>query len=72
MQSGTFTKGGGTIIGYSNDQNNGNVVKDDAGTISRSGHAIWVSSSIRKETTTGQGANLSYGSSRGTTGAWDN
>jgi TolB-like protein len=67
-----FTKTGGTITGYSSDQNNGNVVKDADGYIlARKGHAVFVNENTRKETTSGPNANLSYGGSRGTTGAWD-
>ena len=72
INSGTFIKGGGTITGYISDQSNGNVVRDDVGVIARSGHAVWVSSNTRKESTAGPGANLTFGGSRGTTGAWDN
>jgi hypothetical protein len=70
---GTFTKNSGTITGYSSDQTNGNVVKDTDGYIlGRKGHAVYVSESTRKETTAGMGASLTYGGTRGTTGAWDN
>ena len=65
---GTFNKGGGIITGYSSDSSNGNVVRDDAGNIlARVGHAAFVSSSRRKETTAGQGVNLSNSSA----GGWD-
>jgi hypothetical protein len=71
--SGTFTKNSGTITGYSSDQINGNVVKDiDGYILGRKGHAVYVGESTRKETTAGPGASLTYGGTRGTTGAWDN
>jgi len=71
--SGTFTKSGGSITGYSSDQSSGNVVKDDDGyIIARNGHAVFISSTIRKETSAGPEARMSYGGNRGTTGAWDN
>ena len=68
--NGTFTKTGGTITGYNSDQANGNVVKDGAGAIPRRGHAVYVSTNVRKETTAGQEDNLSVNGST-TTGGWD-
>ena len=68
---GSFSKGGGIITGYNSDSTDGNVVRDEIGTIARSGHAVWVSSDTRKETTAGSGDSLTYGGSRGTTGPWD-
>jgi len=48
------------------------VVKDADGYIlGRKGHAVFVNESIRKETTAGPNVNMSYGGSKGTTGAWD-
>jgi len=67
---GTFTKTGGIITGYSSDPVNGNVVKDGAGAIPRRGHAVYVSTTTRKETTAGQEDNLSASGSA-TTGGWD-
>jgi len=60
--SGEFTKTGGTITGYSNDPNNGNVVKDQSGNIlARRGHTVSVGGESRKrDTTAGQGVNMSY------------
>ena len=55
----TFTKTGGTITGYNSDQENGNVVMDDDGTIARRGHAVFVSVDRRKETTAEVNVNLS-------------
>jgi len=55
----TFTKTGGTITGYNSDPSNGNVVKDHSGTISRRGHAVWVSENMRKEKNAGVHINLS-------------
>ena len=55
----TFTKTGGTISGYNSDPSNGNVVKDHSGTISRRGHAVWVSENMRKEKNAGVHINLS-------------
>jgi len=72
----SFAKTGGTITGYNSDQANGNVVRDaDDFTLGRMGHAVYARGGgdtyIRKETTSGTGDNLTYGGSRGTTGAWD-
>jgi len=39
--------------------------------LGRRGHAVFVSENLRKETTSGPGDNLTYGGTRGTTGAWD-
>ena len=65
---GTFTKTGGTITGYSNDPDNGNVVKDEGGNVfARRGHAVYVSDNKRKETTAGVDVNLSTDGS----GGWD-
>jgi len=68
--NGTFAKTGGIITGYSSDPANGNVVKDMAGAIPRRGHAVYVSTNVRKETTAGQEDNLSVNGST-TTGGWD-
>jgi len=66
---GTFTKTGGTITGYNSDPNNGNVVKDEAGNIiAHNGHAAYIYSDMRKETTAGPSVNLSKQSKDG----WDN
>jgi len=69
----TLNKTGGTITGYGSDPNNGNMVGDDSGPIARKGHAVFADANIRKETTAGNGANLSFsyfGSKR--SGVWDN
>jgi len=68
--NGTFTKTGGIITGYSSDPTNGNVVKDGAGAIPRRGHAVYISTTTRKETTAGQEDNLSVSGSTAT-GGWD-
>ena len=67
----TFTKTGGIITGYNSDQSNGNVVRDGDGVLARKGHAVYVTDNTRKETTAGQGVNLSF-SSRKASGTWDN
>jgi len=67
--SGKINKNGGTITGYNSDQNNGNVVKDDAGDVlARRGHAAFVRSERRKETTAGSNVNLKDDIA----GGWDN
>jgi hypothetical protein len=69
----TFTKTGGTITGYVDDQSNGNVVKDYAGALSRCGHAVYAynySNSKRKETTAGPEVILSVSGST-FDGVWD-
>jgi len=61
-----FEKNGGIITGYSSDTVNGNVVKNNSGNIQNdSGHAVYVAHNDnrfirRKETTSGQGDNLTY------------
>jgi hypothetical protein len=67
VRSGTFAKASGTITGYSDDQANGNAVKDAAGIISRKGHAVYVSDTRRKETTAGPDLTLSSSTNEG----WD-
>ncbi|MCL1946977.1 MAG: hypothetical protein FWF51_07510 [Chitinivibrionia bacterium] len=62
-----FTKNGGSIIGYASDPNKGNAVKNNNGIIARKGHAIYVNSAKRKETTAESDINLFSGSSEG----WD-
>ena len=65
---GNINKTGGTITGYNSDQSNGNVVKDGSGNIlARRGHAVYVSSDRRKETTAGTSVNLSSSSAEN----WD-
>lgn len=66
-----FAKNNGIITGYKSDQTNGNVVKDEDGTIlSRKGHAIYVGENKRKETTAGPSDNFVF--ERGSvSGAWD-
>jgi len=68
---GTFTKTGGTITGYNSDRNNGNVVRDDEGILSRRGHAVYADENRRKETTAGARDNLNT-SQNGAVGGWDN
>jgi TolB-like protein len=66
--SGTFNKTGGIITGYSSDQSNGNAVMDETGNIiARRGHAVFISTTRRKETTAGTGVNLN----NNTAGGWD-
>jgi len=65
--SGSFTKTGGIITGYNTDQANGNVVKDETGTLARKGHAVFRNDNQRKETTAGASLNLSSNDS----GRWD-
>ncbi|MCL2834002.1 MAG: caspase family protein [Treponema sp.] len=68
---GILIKDGGIITGYSSDQSNGNAVRDDIGILARDGHAVWADTNTRKETTAGLNDSLTFGGSRGTTGAWD-
>jgi len=70
VQGGTFAKTGGVITGYKSDPKNGNVVIDGT-VLPRSGHAVFVSPTIRKETTAGPTVNLSHGGYNNTKGAWD-
>ena len=72
VERGTFTKTSGIITGYASDTVNGNVVKDDTGTVvNDSGHAVYVSAySKRRETTAGPSDNLDS-SVAGTAGGWE-
>jgi hypothetical protein len=59
--SNSITKTGGTITGYDDDTDNGNVVKNASGVEqNNAGHAVYVSSSAakRRETTAGPTVNL--------------
>jgi len=77
---GSFIKTGGTIYGYSNNNNNSNVVKNYGGDVLNGrGHAIYANygrSSKRKETTSGPGDVLTFnygdGGKSSWTGSWDN
>ena len=70
---GTFTKIGGSITSFADNPIRGNAVKNDTNVIqNNSGHAVFVSSSVRKETTAGPDVNLSYRDSRNVSGDWDN
>jgi len=63
-----FTKTGGTITGYKSDPSNGNVVKDEEGSVlGRRGHAIYYNDDKRKETTAGPSENFKKDGS----GDWD-
>jgi hypothetical protein len=67
----TFTKSGsGTITGYASDVANGNVVEHNNGVQSKHGHAVYISSSMRRETTAGPGINLDSRVS-GAAGGWE-
>ena len=70
--NGTFTKTGGTIYGYSaSDTVNSNVVKDSSGAVqSDQGHAVYVSSSKRRETTAGPSVNMDSRVA-GSAGGWE-
>jgi hypothetical protein len=70
VNRGKFAKTGGIIAGYKNDAANGNVVMDGT-VLPRSGHAVFASPTIRKETTAGPAVNLSYGGYNNPGGAWD-
>jgi len=69
----TFTKiGGGIITGYASDTVNGNVVKNSSGVVqSNRGHAVYVDSTKRRESTAGPGVNMDSSKS-GTAGGWEN
>jgi hypothetical protein len=69
IRNGSFSKTGGTITGYKSDANNGNMVMDGT-VLPRSGHTVFVSPTVRKETTAGPTVNLSYSNGR-PSGAWD-
>jgi len=73
---GTGVWGGtrGTFIktGYIRDQNNGNVLRDDADNmLARRAHVVLVSENVRKGTTAGLGVNSSWNNGRAS-GGWDN
>jgi hypothetical protein len=66
--------GSGTITGYSSDNANGNVSKNNNVVKNNSGHAVYVvgtSSAMRRETTAGPGVNLDSRVS-GAAGGWEN
>jgi len=66
-----FTKTGGIITGYKNDQTNGNIVRDAENVVlSRRGHAVYISENKRKETTAGTGVNINS-QKKGAEGGWD-
>jgi len=72
MIGGTFTKSGGIITGYASDNVDGNVVKNSSGIVqSNKGHAVYVTSAKRRETTAGAGVNMDSSVS-GTAGGWEN
>ena len=59
-----FNKTGGIITGYASDPSNGNVV--GAGNVlARSGHAVYIEATRRRETTAGEDVNLSSLSNEG-------
>ncbi|MDR1830990.1 MAG: hypothetical protein LBQ76_09495 [Candidatus Fibromonas sp.] len=62
-----FTKTGGTITGYKDDQSNGNIVRDIDGVLVRRGHAVYINDNKRKEFTIESGVNLSSDDK----GGWD-
>ena len=64
----SFSKTGGIITGYNTDKTNGNIVKDDEGTISRRGHTVYINENRRKETTSGPEVNLAHNNANN----WDN
>jgi len=53
-----FTKTGGIITGYKDDQSNGNAVRDIEGILARRGHAVYIDDNKRKEATAGPDVNL--------------
>ena len=69
--SGTFTKtNGGTITGYTSSPLYGNVVKTGSTIQSSNGHAVYVDSSKRRETTAGPSVNMNSATS-GAAGGWN-
>jgi hypothetical protein len=71
-RNGTFTKTGGTITGYGDDTQNGNVVKNESGVVqSNMGHAVYVDSIFKcRETTAGPKVALDS-TKFGAAGGWD-
>jgi len=70
---GTFNKTGGTITSFADNPTRGNAVKSSSNIIQENnGHAVYVNSNVRKETTAGPEVNLSYRDSRNVSGDWDN
>ena len=70
---GIFTKNtGGTIYGYTEGDSNSNVVKDSYGIVKNYlGHAVYVNSGSRRETTADPAVDLKSSIS-GLTGGWEN
>ena len=73
ITGGTFIKTGGTIYGYSaSDTANSNTVKNSSGAVlNNHGHAVYVSSTTRRETTAGPNVNMDSATA-GTAGGWEN
>jgi hypothetical protein len=63
--------GADIAVKYASDEMNGNVVKNDSGVVqSNQGHAVYVFSGSRRETTAGPDVNLDS-SKNGATGGWE-
>ncbi|MCL2193846.1 MAG: CsgG/HfaB family protein [Treponema sp.] len=62
---GIFEKRGGTITGFINDPSNGNVVRDGNGVLARMGHAVFVNTNRRRETTAGPSIQMNSGRAGG-------
>lgn len=75
FNSGIFTKKGGVVTGYKNNNDNGNVVRNNSEIRNFRGHAIYAGSPDKtlkiKEVTSEQDDDLSF-SSKTISGAWDN
>jgi hypothetical protein len=78
--AGTFSKIGGTITSFTDDKENGNVMKDTSGAVwNGRGHAVLTRSSVNgsaiikfKELSAGPTVNLSFnGNNSSFSGAWD-
>jgi len=70
--SGTLTKTGGTITGYADDTQNGNMaLKRDGTVLDNAGHAVYkTGGGKRRETTAGPGVNIDTSKS-GAEGGWE-
>ena len=70
VDNSTFTKAGGTIYGYTSSDTNSNTVKEANVVQSNHGHAVYVSSDKRRESTAGLTVNLDS-KVEGAAGGWN-
>jgi len=68
-----FTKTGGTITSFTDNPTSGNAVKNSSEVLQNNkGHAVYVNSNVRKETTAGPGVKLYYPDPTHLSESWEN